>query len=73
MPVIDDTGLSGRYDLEFKWPEDPVNPDPEVLKPALLDQLGLELTPAIQTIEVLVVEKAKINCPLLAGCGQGVS
>jgi len=36
-----------------------VEADHEALKQALLDQLGLELVPSRQPIEMLVVEKAK--------------
>jgi uncharacterized protein (TIGR03435 family) len=58
--VIDQTGLTGRYDLNLKWHEsNSGHTDPEELKRALLDQLGLELVPDRQPIEMLVVEKAK--------------
>ena len=64
-PVIDRTGLTGRFDYDLKWEDEIVwdntgrrhfnNPDG--LKQALLDQLGLELVPGREPIEVLVVEK----------------
>ena len=58
--VIDQTGLNDRYDIDLKWSESGgyQNPDLEALKQALLDQLGLELKPATQSIEMLVVKKA---------------
>ena len=59
IPVVNQTALTGRYDLELKWNGDSQHPDPEALKQALLDQLGLQLTPDIQPIEMLVVEKVK--------------
>jgi uncharacterized protein (TIGR03435 family) len=58
IPVIDQTGLTGRYDVKLKWHESKSgHTDPEELKQALLDQLGLELVPGRQPIEMLVVEK----------------
>jgi uncharacterized protein (TIGR03435 family) len=61
MVVIDETGLDGQYDIDLKWSEPGgyQNPDPEALKQVVLDQLGLELTPSTQSIEMLVVKKAK--------------
>lgn len=59
MPVIDQTDLTGRYDIDLKWNADPRYADSEAMKKALLDQLGLELVPDTQTIDMLVVTKAK--------------
>ena len=60
VPVIDQTGLSGEFTFDVKWDEpDPKHRNPEGLKQALLDQIGLELTPKIQPIEMLVIEKAQ--------------
>jgi uncharacterized protein (TIGR03435 family) len=57
--VIDQTGLTGRYDVKLKWHESKSgHTNPEDLKQALLDQLGLELVPDRQPVEMLVVEKA---------------
>jgi uncharacterized protein (TIGR03435 family) len=59
VPIIDRTGLTGRYDLKLKWHEsNSGHTDPEELKQALLDQLGLELVPSREPVEMLVVEKA---------------
>ena len=57
-PVIDRTGLSGRYDFDLHWN---VHNQARWI-PMLtnqLDQLGLELVPTNMPIEMLVVEKAK--------------
>src|SRR5262249_45011467 len=51
-PVIDQTGLTQKFDIDLKW-----EGDLEALKRALHDQLGLELVPANQPVEILVVEK----------------
>jgi len=53
IPVIDRTGLDGRYDVDVKWS----GGNPDHLKQAVLDQLGLELVPTNMPIEMLVVEK----------------
>jgi uncharacterized protein (TIGR03435 family) len=58
-PVIDQTGLTNRYDIDLNWDEtDFHHPNLDALKLALLDQLGLELVPTNMPIEMLVVEKA---------------
>ena len=51
--VIDQTGLTRNLDIDFKWDK-----TPEGLKRALLDELGLKLTPSRQTVEFVVVDKA---------------
>ncbi len=65
VPVIDRTGLGGRFDYDLKW-DDEIKWDsagrkhfsnPDGLKKALLEQLGLELVPARESLEVLVVTK----------------
>jgi uncharacterized protein (TIGR03435 family) len=59
-PVVDRTGLAGGFDMDVKWNDtDKANRNVDGLKQALLDQLGLELVPARETIEMLVVERAK--------------
>lgn len=60
IPVIDQTGLTAKYDIDLEWEEPSYqNPNPEALKKAVLDTLGLELTPATESIEMLVVSKTK--------------
>lgn len=65
LPIIDKTGLSNRYDYTFHYPE--WNPSwstnfnalKQGLKDALHSQLGLELVPSREPVEMLVVEKVK--------------
>ena len=59
-PVIDRTGLTQHYDFSMKWvKQDPTKTQAEVLNEALIQQLGLEMIPARETIDVLVVERKK--------------
>ena len=49
--VIDQTKLTGSYDVDFKWDK-----TPDGLKQALLEQTGLELVPGKEPVEFLVIE-----------------
>ena len=57
IPTVDQTGLNENFDLNLKWNRD--DPRHDSLKNALLDQLGLELVPSREAVEMLVVERAK--------------
>ena len=60
IPVVDRTGLDGRFDINIQWPEkDWEHRNPDALKQVLLDKLGLELVPGREELEMLVVEKVK--------------
>jgi uncharacterized protein (TIGR03435 family) len=60
LPVIDRTGIEGRFDIDLKWDErDRQHRNPEGLKQVLLDQLGLELVPGRESIDMLVVGKSQ--------------
>jgi uncharacterized protein (TIGR03435 family) len=64
VPVIDKTSVSAHFDIRLKVAVAQPPPDWKDHKisdfePELLDQLGLELVPARQSVEMLVVEKAK--------------
>jgi uncharacterized protein (TIGR03435 family) len=67
VPVVDRTGLAGRFDVDLTW-DDEMKWDgtghyyfsnPDGLKQVVLDQLGLELVPSREPVEMLVVEKVK--------------
>ena len=62
-PIANQTGLTNHLDIDFKWNDaDQTFHNPGVLgqvKQDLLDQLGLELTPAFEPVDMLVVEKIK--------------
>jgi uncharacterized protein (TIGR03435 family) len=57
IPVIDQTGLTGSYDVNLSW-NNRNDPQHENLKRALNAQLGLDLVPGTAPVEMLVVEKA---------------
>jgi len=59
VPVLDETGLTGRYDLHLQWKPGPGESDKDAFVRVLREQLGLQLVPATRPIEMLVVEKAK--------------
>jgi uncharacterized protein (TIGR03435 family) len=59
-PVLDRTEIAYRLDINLKWDEpDPQNRDPEAMKRLLLNELGLELVPSREAVEMLVIEKVK--------------
>jgi uncharacterized protein (TIGR03435 family) len=63
-PVVDQTGRSEHFDFQLKLnmdklPADWADHHIDDFRPALLNQLGLQLVPAKAPIEMLVVEKAK--------------
>jgi len=69
-PVVDKTGLSGRFDFDLEWAPDETQFGGEVpvasadapsapFFRAIQDQLGLRLRPAKGPIEALVVDKAE--------------
>lgn len=61
-PIVDKTGLKGNYDftLVVDWPKTRSLPDdPASLLKAVSEQLGLELKPANDLVEVLVIDHAE--------------
>ena len=59
IPVVDRTGLAGLFDVALTWDSSTPTPNLDALKESLLTQLGLELVPSREPIEMLVVEKAQ--------------
>jgi uncharacterized protein (TIGR03435 family) len=64
-PVVDQTGIAGRYDLTLKWTPDDRAPSTDSsdasrsgpsLYTAIQEQLGLKLEPTRGPVEVLVVD-----------------
>jgi uncharacterized protein (TIGR03435 family) len=54
-PVVDRTRLSGKYDFDLTWSQDPKTP-PDLFT-AVEDQLGLKLQASSAPVEVLVVDR----------------
>ena len=62
IPITDHTQVSGRHNLTLKWAWNGKLSETDErnrIRQALLDQLGLELVPSRERIEMLVVEKVK--------------
>jgi bla regulator protein blaR1 len=62
VPIVDKTGLKRNYDfnLTVDWPQTrPLPDDPSPLLKAVSEQLGLELNPATDPVEVLVIDHAE--------------
>jgi len=64
IPIVNRAGLHGNYDTDLKWQwggrEAWCNSQAQqdAFKQAVLDQLGLELAPTRETIDILVIERA---------------
>ena len=58
--VINGTGLTNRYDFSFS---SPIGNNPAVWREALLNQLGIQLVPSREHIEMLVVEHTEKASP----------
>jgi uncharacterized protein (TIGR03435 family) len=67
QPVIDKTGLTGKYTFELKWDASPpsaaqsslADPDGSSIFTALQEQLGLRLESQKGPVKVLVVDGAE--------------
>jgi uncharacterized protein (TIGR03435 family) len=64
-PVLNETGLTNRYDVHLKWHmskpelEGRAMPDPEAIRAAVRNQLGLDLFLERRSVPVVIVEKAE--------------
>jgi uncharacterized protein (TIGR03435 family) len=64
-PVIDQTGLAGRFDVKLEWALDPLTSSGDRVQvfTAVTEQLGLKLEPARAPIEVLVIDSVERPTP----------
>jgi uncharacterized protein (TIGR03435 family) len=62
-PIVDQTGLQGRYDFQLRWTRDEApataTDAPPGLFTAMQEQLGLKLQPANIPAEVLAIDKVE--------------
>jgi len=65
-PIVDQTGLDGRYDFQLEYIADPlqanaanVNSTAPDLFTALEEQLGLKLEPMKAKVDVIVIDRAE--------------
>jgi uncharacterized protein (TIGR03435 family) len=63
-PAVDKTGLSGRFDIEFKWSREvsPTGDQPTVFT-AIEEQLGLKLQPGRAPLDVMVIDAVNRPTP----------
>jgi uncharacterized protein (TIGR03435 family) len=57
-PVVDETGLRGKYEILLRWINGPLSPDGPDLTEAIERQLGLKLQPKKAAIDVIVIDHA---------------
>lgn len=63
-PVVDRTGLTGRFDFTLNWaPETSTDTDGPSIFTAVQEQLGLRLAPARGPVDVLVVDSVERPLP----------
>jgi uncharacterized protein (TIGR03435 family) len=55
-PVVDNSGLTGLYQIDLKWAPDSEATGPSVFT-AIQEQLGLKLEPTHGPIQVLVIDR----------------
>jgi uncharacterized protein (TIGR03435 family) len=65
-PVVDQTGLPGRFDFTLKWSSDSASPDPSAapdLFTAIQQQLGLKLERVKTPVDVMVIDHIERPSP----------
>src|SRR5262249_43842363 len=67
--VVDQTGLTGKFDWEVQWVPDDLRvdtasrPDGLSIFQAFRDQLGIKLEPTRDRVDVLVIDRAERPVP----------
>jgi uncharacterized protein (TIGR03435 family) len=56
LPLVDQTGLEGRFDVSVEFTREPTNPAPDAYHEAIQDQLGLELKATKVLLDTLVID-----------------
>jgi uncharacterized protein (TIGR03435 family) len=57
--IVDDTGLTGSYDVDLEWASQPDDPTTPSIFTALQEQLGVKLESARGPVDVLVIDHAE--------------
>jgi len=60
-PVVDETGVTGKYDLDFSWGQDRI----DSLTAALHDRFGLRLSAEKREMEALIVDSVRRDAGLV--------
>lgn len=61
--VVDDTGLTGAFDMDLEWNQDAAASDKPSLFTALQEQLGLKLVPTTAAVDVVVIDSVQHPSP----------
>ena len=62
-PVVDRTGLTGKFDWDIRYSEDQNNTDLPSIYAALPEQLGLKLNAVRGPVEMLIVDHVEQPTP----------
>ncbi|EEF60249.1 TIGR03435 family protein [Pedosphaera parvula] len=54
--ILDETGMTNRFDIQLQWQVRAGQTEEQALTEAVLNQLGLELQPSREQLEMLIVE-----------------
>jgi len=60
-PVVDETGVTGKYDLDFSWGQDRI----DSLTAVLHDRFGLRLSAEKREMEALIVDSVRRDAGLV--------
>jgi uncharacterized protein (TIGR03435 family) len=58
IPIVNRAGLRGDFDLDLKWQWSREGSEKDAFKQAVLEQMGLELAPSRQVIDMLIIERS---------------
>ena len=58
-PILNQTSLTGSYDLDLDWTPHAGQSESTALREMLLNRLGIELVPSREPVDMLVVERVK--------------
>ena len=62
-PVLDETGLTGWFEMKLEWSDDPAQFEKPSIHTALRQQLGLKLESAKRPMDFLVIDSVERPTP----------